>query len=195
MFLKNCLQAASGAVYDSGKVMPAYSDRIMRHADMWNLPPLGKAGYGLFGTVQVNLADPVYAEDQGDLSKDMGEHFGKKHHDIGDSVGHWTTLISNSDCPPEYDPGCFYFPIAQVFVVNTLYTTARFCGCFAHTGGPIIAPAGYRGQLHGRRHAIVVYPPHIAMEGNGCYPVANLYNGTRLTLGPEMRNPELVFPY
>lgn len=100
--------------------MPAYTNRIVRHADLWNLALLGKAGRGLFGTVQVNLADPVYAEDKEDLSKDMGERFGKKHRDTGDSVGHWTTLISNADCPSNYDPGCFYLPIAQVFVVNTL---------------------------------------------------------------------------
>ena len=70
--------------------------------------------------VQVNLADSVYAEDKEDLSKDMGEHFGKKHRNTGDSVGHWTTLISNADCPSDYNPGCFYLPIAQVFVASLL---------------------------------------------------------------------------
>ena len=71
----------------------------------------------------------------------MGE-FGGEHRDQGDSAGHYTTMISLSRLPDDYDPSRFFILYPGIYVTLDNFATVSFCGLQLHGGTAPYAPEG-----------------------------------------------------
>ena len=179
-------KAMAGAVTDSQRqAPPRYTEAVREHAERLNLPRLGPHKKAVAGSFQLNLAPAESDACDVGLSASMGLRFGGKHED-DDEIGVFSTLVVLSDHPTDYDPGRFFFPMAQVYVTCNKFTCVNFSGRHFHGSSPITGPDGHL-DPSAIRAVGISYPPRHLFSGNGRFPLANLYDGTRWNLGKEMK--------
>lgn len=122
----------------------------------------------------------------GGLASQMGS-FGEAHFDDGDSAGHYTNMITNSQIPSNYDPGYFHLLAFGVYVRLNKYNGFNFQGIRKHGGSGPFAPCGEKPDPRACRFAMVSYPPAGMMNPRTTrYKLAVNPNGP-VFLSPEMR--------
>ncbi|KAM6491413.1 hypothetical protein JOM56_013187, partial [Amanita muscaria] len=122
-------------------------------------------------------------------STDMGQ-FGAitGHIDEHDHPAALTSMISNSDLPPNYEPGRFHLLGLGLFATLEQFRVTTFSGLRRHGGTPPLAPRGQTIIDWAYRLMFVLYPPAAMLDsaGKSLVAVATEYPPNLVCTTPEM---------
>ena len=113
--------------------------------------------------------------------------FGGEHRNVKDNAGYFTHMVTISDLPEGYDPGCFFILFPGVFISLDNFTSIDFCRLRMHGG---TAPTGEDLVEWAEQVAIVSYPPNGQTKGDQCYALRRLPDNSTFFIPPEMTQPK-----
>ncbi|TFY51947.1 hypothetical protein EVG20_g10771 [Dentipellis fragilis] len=153
-------------------------EEIRNYRDVVCAPIIGHESNCMFDSLQVNVS-PATCEDDETIhtedtlgNSDMLGRSGAEHVDHHDYLGSYSSMLSLSDCPHNWEPARLEITGMGIFVLLTDMTGMIFSGRHKHCPSSIRRPQDAPPAPWAYRLNIILYPAETVAKSDGVVPLA-----------------------